>query len=261
MLPDGADRCFATSFARALLDPALPAPAGLQGPGGGGAEWRFNVYRNNVTVSLIDALAAIFPVVRRLTGDDFFRAMARGHVRATPPTSPLLFEYGHDFPAFVARYEHAREVPWLADVARIERAWLDAYHAADEPPLVAGALAGIAAEALGGAVFTPHPAARLVRSAFPAASIYLLHRRDAPPEPFCSDVAEDALVTRPLLDVAVRVLQPGCGGFLARLLAGDALADAAGAALAETPGFDLPGALSTLLESGAFISVHAGEAP
>ena len=69
--------------------------------------------------------------------------MARFHVRATPPTSPLLFEYGRDFPDFIARYEHARAMPWLADVARIERAWLDAYHAADAEPLAPAALAAI----------------------------------------------------------------------------------------------------------------------
>ena len=93
------------------------------------------MYRNNVTVSLIDALAAVYPAVQRITGVDFFRAMARFHVRATPPTSPLLFEYGRDFPAFIEGYEYAQAMPWLADTARIERAWLDAYHAADAEPL------------------------------------------------------------------------------------------------------------------------------
>jgi hypothetical protein len=36
-------------------------------------------------------------------------------------------------------------MPWLADTARIERAWLDAYHAADLPVLAAEALAEIEA--------------------------------------------------------------------------------------------------------------------
>ena len=69
--------------------------------------------------------------MQRITGVEFFRAMARFHIRETPPASPLLFEYGRDFPAFIERYEYAQGMPWLADVARIERAWLDAYHAAD----------------------------------------------------------------------------------------------------------------------------------
>ena len=85
-------------FAAALLDPDRETPALVAGPAGKAAAKRYNVYRNNVTVSLIDALAAVYPAVQRITGVDFFRAMARFHIRATPPTSPLLFEYGRDFP-------------------------------------------------------------------------------------------------------------------------------------------------------------------
>lgn len=137
MLPDPNEnlRAFAERFASALIDPTHPTPVGVTGPRGKGAVKRYNVYRNNVTVGLIDALAAIYPAVQRITGTDFFRAMTRFHVRATPPTSPLLFEYGRDFPAFIQSYEYAQDLPWLADVARIERAWLDTYHAADLPPL------------------------------------------------------------------------------------------------------------------------------
>src|SRR3569832_2072632 len=114
------------AFASALLDPERAIPA-VVGPHGKTARKCYDVYRNNVTVSLIDSLAAIYPAIQRLTGVDFFRAMARFHVRATPPTSPLLFEYGREFPAFIEAYEYAQTLPWLADVARIERAWLDAY--------------------------------------------------------------------------------------------------------------------------------------
>src|SRR5215471_6376733 len=89
---------YATGFATALLDPNQPTPALVTAMHGKTAMRRYNVYRNNVTVSLIDALAAIYPAVQRITGVDFFRAMARFHVRAAPPSSPLLLEYGHDFP-------------------------------------------------------------------------------------------------------------------------------------------------------------------
>src|SRR5260221_9988916 len=118
---------YTTAFAAALLDPDRETPALVGVRGGKTAIRRYNVYRNNVTVSLIDALAAIYPAVQRITGVDFFRAMARFHVRATPPASPLLFEYGRDFPAFIEQYEYARSMPWLADTARIDLAWLDAY--------------------------------------------------------------------------------------------------------------------------------------
>ena len=112
---------YAAMFSSALMRPDRETPSSVVGPGGKGAIKRYNVYRNNVTVSLIEALAAIYPAVQRITGNDFFRAMARFHIRETPPTSVLLLEYGRDFPAFIARYEYAQDMPWLADVARIER--------------------------------------------------------------------------------------------------------------------------------------------
>src|SRR5215467_8549777 len=152
------------AFASALVDPERATPTVVVGPKSKAAVKRYNVYRNNVTVSLINALAATFPATLRITGVDFFRAMARFYVRATPPSSPLLFDYGRDFPDFIERYEYAQSVPWLPDVARIERAWLDAYHAADVQPLMPHDLGAIPSERLPNIVLKPHPATQVVRS-------------------------------------------------------------------------------------------------
>jgi hypothetical protein len=249
---------YARAFASGLLDPDRVAPSSVSGPSGKAARKRYNVYRNNVTVSLINALTVTFPATRRITGPDFFRAMARFHVRATPPTSPLLFEYGRDFPEFIERYEYARSMPWLADVARIERAWLDAYHAADAEPLAPQALASIAAERLCDTVFTPHPATRIVRSRFPAVTIFAANRSDDPVGRIETTEAEDALITRPHLDVTVRCLPAGGAIFLTSLIAGDPLGAAAAAALAESPEFDLPANIAGMLAAGAFTAIHQG---
>lgn len=188
---------YAALLASALMDPSRPTPAIVSGPAGKDAIKRYNVYRNNVMVGLTDALAAIFPAVQRITGIDFFRAMARQHVRLTPPTSPLLFEYGRYFPAFIESYEYARAMPWLADVARIERAWLDAYHAADAEPLAADALAAIPPARLAGAVFVAHPAAHIMRSPFSAVAIFAANRGEGTSGQIDASIAEDALITRP----------------------------------------------------------------
>ena len=74
-MPPEPDLSFAATFAQALLNPTLTAPALVTGPNGKAAGKRYAVYRNNVTVSLIDALAAIYPAVQRITGPDFFRAV------------------------------------------------------------------------------------------------------------------------------------------------------------------------------------------
>jgi hypothetical protein len=231
------------------------------GPRGKAAIKRYNVYRNNVTVSLIDALAATYPAVQRITGVEFFRAMARFHVRATPPTSPLLFEYGRDFPAFIAGYAPAQDMPWLADTARIERAWLDAYHAADAPPLAADRLAAVPADRLADLVFTAHPAVRIVRSAYPAVAIFAMNRVAGPLTPLRSSAAEDALVTRPDMEVAVRLLPPGGAAFLNSLIDGDALGAAAAKAFAETPSFDLASNIAGMIEAGVFTTIARGDRP
>lgn len=256
--PEGA-YAYAEAFAPALLDPARATPVPVAGPNGKAAARRYNVYRNNVTVSLVDALAAAYPATMRITGAEFFRAMARSHVRTTPPDSPLLFEYGRDFPGFIERYEHAVSMPWLADVARIERAWLDAYHAADAPPLAPGALAAIPSERPADTVFDPHPATRIVRSPYPAVTIFAANRNDGPVGRIETREPEDALVTRPGLEVVVRHLPPGSAAFLARLVAGDPLGAAATAAFEDSPDFDLPASIAGMLEAGVFTAIKHGD--
>jgi putative DNA-binding protein len=249
-------RSYAAIFAPALLDPDHATPIVVAGPNGKAARKRYNVYRNNVTVSLINALAAVFPATMRITGDDFFRAMARFYVRAAPPTSPLLFEYGHNFPDFIERYEHAGPMPWLADVARIELAWLDAYHAADAETVPVHELASIAVEQLADTVLTLHPATRILRSCHPAVTIFAMNRNDGPVGRIETVGPEDALVTRPRLEVVVRRLPPGGAVFLTRLMADEPLGAAAAAALADSPAFDLSANIAGMLEAGVFAAIR-----
>jgi hypothetical protein len=251
---------YAAAFAPALLDPGRAPPAIVTGPHGKAAVKRYNVYRNNVTVSLIDALAAIYPAVARITGPDFFRAMARFHVRSNPPASPLLFEYGRDFPAFIDGYEYAQALPFLADVARIERAWLDAYHAADCVPLAATRLAAVAPERLTGLVLVAHPATRIVRSHYAAVTIFAANRDSAPVDRIDASAPEDTLITRPDADVVVRRLPPGGAVFAAGLMAGRPLGEAAAAALEDSPAFDIAANIAGLIDAGAFTSVVSGDA-
>jgi hypothetical protein len=257
---DGGPVSFAAAFSSALLAPHSETPAAVAAPNRKAAVKRYNVYRNNVTVSLINALAAIFPTTRRITGVDFFRAMARFHIRATPPTSPLLFEYGRDFPGFIERYEHAQSVPWLADVARIERAWLDAYHAADMEALTPQALASVPPDRLSDVIFVAHPAARIVRSEFAAVSIFGANRSEGPANPIDAAAPEDGLITRPGLEVVVRHLPPGGAVFLARLIRRETLGHAAAAAFEVSASFDLPANIAGMIEAGVFTAIDSGDA-
>jgi hypothetical protein len=250
---------FAAAFSAALLDPWSGTPTVIAGPRQKAAVKRYNVYRNNVTVGLIDALAAIFPATQRITGVELFRAMARFHIRATPPTSPLLFEYGRDFPAFIERYEYAQSMPWLSDIARLERAWLDAYHAADRETLTPQVLAGVPPEALADSVFVAHATTKIFCSSFAAVSIFAENRTEAPAGPVDVSEPEDALITRPGADVVVRRLPDGGAVFLTHLISGETLGEAATVALQASPLFDLSANIVGMIEAGAFSAIQYGD--
>ncbi len=244
-----------SSFVHALLDPDQPAPAGLTGPNGKRADKRFAVYRNNVVSSLVTALADIFPTVQRLVGEDYFRAMARLHVIQEQPASPLLFEYGQGFANFIAAFEPARHLTFLADVARLERLWLDVFHEADCPPLDAGVLAQIDPEKLPLLKFTAHPAMRIFQSGHAAVSILSRDRSGQSLEGLDPVKAEDGLLTRPHHDVELRYLPAGGALFLGMLRDGHCLGDAATAAIEANPELDLPAAIQTMLQAGCFTAL------
>ncbi|MCY0148286.1 DNA-binding domain-containing protein [Hoeflea sp. G2-23] len=241
-----------TAFGAALLDSDLPVPDGVIGPRGKGANRRFAVYRNNVTMSLINALADIFPAVQRLVGEGFFRDMARVYLAQEPPRSALIFEYGSGFAAFLERFEPVAKLPYLPDVARLERAWLDAFHAADAEPLSPASLGAIAPERLGDISFTAHPATRVVSSPFAAVSIFSANREKRPLDGIRPLVPEDGLITRPHYDVQIRTLPPGAAGFFTHLIGGATLGTAAAQTVEQHPEFDLPSAISAMLDAGVF---------
>ena len=213
-------------FGAALLDPDLPLPEGIVGPHGKKAQKRFAVYRNNVTVSLINALADIFPAVQRLVGEAFFRDMARIYITREPPQSAVMFEYGGGFAAFLESFEPLSRYPYLPDVARLEKAWLAAFHSADALPLQPDALASIPPEQLAATRFTPHPAARIIQSSFAAVSIFSASREERPLDGINPAIPEGGLVNRPLDTVEVRQLPPGAAEFFTALIKGTTLGEA-----------------------------------
>lgn len=236
-------------FRAALLDPKAPAPDGLQNPDGVAATKRFDVYRNNVAVSLSDALETAFPVVRKLVGDEFFRAMAGVYLRAHPPTSPLMMFYGDTMPEFLAAFPPAQSVPYLADVARLELAMRLSYHAADATPIAPDALGQVAPDTLGDVTFTFAPAVDLVQSHYPLHSIWTANTTGGE----IAKTAQPTLITRPEFDPQVDALTPEQAAVTKALMASNPLGKAithGGAA------FDLGPLLVLLLSRNALISIQ-----
>ena len=245
------------AFAAALHDPDAPLPERLGAPAGAPIADRFAVYRNNVHASLVDVLADRFPVVQALVGTEFFRAMARAFVRSERPRDASLFRYGGSFPAFVAAFEPARELPYLPDVARVENAWHESWGAADAEPIGLRELSATPPEQLLRSRLGVHPAARLLRSPWPVGSLWLAHQAGEPDLAALEWRPESVLITRPQAEIHVQALAAGAASLAAALLAGTTLEQAYDAAFAEDPALDPGQALRVLAEAGLFESIGA----
>lgn len=235
-------------FAETLLRADAPIPTGLNDGQGRSATARFNVYRNNVAVSLTDALATSFPVVAQMVGDEFFRAMAGLALRDAPPSNPLMATFGSDFPDFLERFPPVAHLPYLADVARIENAVRRAYHAADVVAFGADDLAQMDEVSLLSTAFSQGPAVTLLRSDHPVATLWHNHQPDSCPAPLTG--AEDILIARPEFDPVVVALPPGAYKVLAACDGETRFAEAI-AAGGDT--LDLASLLQIILTSGCLV--------
>jgi hypothetical protein len=250
------------SFAAALLDPALPSPPGLVGPDGKPSSRRFAVYRNNVMVGLTQTLKDAYPAVHRIVGPEFFHALARAYAVGDLPRSPMLFDYGAGLPDFIDRFEPASVLPYLADVARIERAWTEAYHSAEAAPIGSSMFSEIDPDLLPNLNLVLHPSVRIVRSRFPALTIWQMNVEGGVPGPV--DLAaggENALVVRPEAGVEVRSIPNGSPEFIRALASGRPVLAAFGEAIAADPRFDLAANLSDLIQVGAVVGFAFTQEP
>ncbi|OGB30321.1 MAG: DUF2063 domain-containing protein [Burkholderiales bacterium RIFCSPLOWO2_12_FULL_61_40] len=245
------------AFFEALLDPRQSAPSGLCAWNGSDPAVRFAVYRNNVLVSLVDALADTYPVAQELVGEPFFRAMARLFVRQEPPRSRVLAFYGESFPTFIENFAPAASVPYLADVARLELLRVRAYHAADGAALPADALAQALAQpdTLAELVLGLHPSVGLLRSRYAVVSLWAAHQGVGALSDVDPALPENALLVRPGLEVELLRLDAGASALVAALQQGTPLGPAAAQASQADADFDLASSVALLIRTHALSSI------
>lgn len=242
------------NFINAVLDPTAPVPDGLIGPDGGAAGRRFDVYRNNVVVGLSDALETAFPVLRKLLGEQNFKGLSGIYVRKHPPASPLIMFFGAEMPAFLAQLPQLAHLPYLSDIARLELALREAYHAADADPVAPATLQALTPEDLIGRAFRLHPALRIIVSPYPIHGIWARNMIPDAPKPQIR--AETVMVTRPGYDPVQTLLPAGADHLVAALAQGATLGDAIGIAQTAQADFDLSTTLGALLSAGAITGIE-----
>jgi hypothetical protein len=214
----------------------------------------FAVYRNTVMKACIDALAANYPCVRRLVGDEWFGAAAGIYARTHPPHTPVLMHYGADFERFLSALEPAAELPYLPGVAKLDRFWTEAHVACDETALEACVLASENADAIGASRLRPHASARWTWfDSMPVATIWSRNRFDGAVD--LGDLewkAEGILFTRPGASVQVIELDRADCAFLDACGSGQRLDAAVARALEVDSNTDLTNLIARLLGAGAF---------
>ena len=234
MQPDLA--CFQRRFAQAIDGPVTGAIA---------------VYRNTVIHGAVEALRSNYPVVAQIVGDELFEAMAVEYSSANPPRSPVLALYGEAFPGWLKQQDWVTDLPYLPDVATIERLHVECLMAADADPLIVDD-----ASELSGRRLKLHPAVRFTWLQTPGMSIWLAHQQIVPSEIAPKWKPEGALFARPS---PFTLHAPRIGAPAHRILSGIRLGERAGqsttAAARLYPDTDPQAVFVSLLNMGVFAAL------
>ena len=216
---------------------------------------RFGIYRGNARANTANALGGSYPVVAKIVGDEFFSGLAREYGKRHPSVSGDLNEYGESFAEFLESFAPAREIPYLADVARMEWRAHRAHYAKDVATFDPARLASVAPELQGDLVPVLNPACSLMHSAFPLARIWEVNQSkyEGAFEVDFSREPAHVLVYRPRFRVVVMEVRPAAAAFLKAVEQGGTLEAALSAAQLHDEAFDLGGSLVEWLSSAVIV--------
>jgi len=214
------------------------------------AEGAMRIYRNTVLSGCVDALRANYPVVAQLLGNEMFDAAAAEHASQCPPRRPVLALYGARFPDWLREQSWFGEIPYLSEVARIERLHIESLFASDEDPLEMAHVSG--RDDWQALRLRLHPATRFDWLTAPAMSIWLAHREGSVGELELEWKAEGVLLTRPGLDVQPSRLDRAGHRFLFGIRLGESVGAAAIATAGLYPDTDIGSLFTSLANAGAF---------
>jgi Putative DNA-binding domain len=236
-----------------LFDPLAPVPMAIADVD---LCTRADFHRDGIGAFLVRALAARYPVVRRLIGDDSFLDVARRFVAMQPPRLPIVQHFGETFPQYLRSLGEAASFEYVADIAELEAARARAYHSADARPLDAQIFSLLSTACFDECGLVLHPSVGLVTSRFPIVSIWRANQTGADGGIPGRWRPEAALVARPFLDVDVLPLPVGGHAFIKALLSGWTIGAAAASARDDDPEFDLDANLTILAEANIVVAFN-----
>lgn len=136
------------------------------------AERRLQIYKNNISSTLIESLQKIYPVTTTLVGEEYFKYLGKQFVKQHPPTCADLHDYGVELPTFISSMESLSHLGYLSAIARIDWACHIAFHASKSDVKALDCLTDVRPESYEFLIFHPHPSVRLVNSSFPVFDIW-----------------------------------------------------------------------------------------
>lgn len=217
------------------------------------ASARLQVYRNNMLFILTDLLSAIYPVLKKLVGDDFFNATARAFIAKNTPHSGNMHLYGAHMAVFLADFPPAQQLPYLPDVARLEWAWHKAFYALDVKPLDTSVLVSVI-EGGEEPSFNLHPSCTLLASPYPVQDIWQVNKYDEDKTINLNAGGVHILIYRKAGQVPLWQLSESEYAFLTAIHKGGAFSEAFDY-LADLPGTEINAFLSRLIAEG-ILSEH-----
>lgn len=244
-------------FVAALFAPEAPAPLAIVETAPG-REARFAVYRNNTLSNLVAALLDVHPVVARLVGERFFDHVATQYARAYASRSGDIHEYGDQFADFIRAHSAMYTMPWIADVACLEWAWHESFHAASPTPFDWSSLSSIDESMQGRIWFVPNPTLRLVRSDYPILHIWQVNQPDREADEIIDldEGSERLVLVRGLdHDIVIERVDAATYALLSACRQGRPLVEAVAQAITIDASADAAGMLHRLVARGQLVGI------
>ena len=236
-------------FTDSLKDSEKATPEMISSHGNNSLD-RFNIYRNNVFVSLTEAIASSFPACFALVGENFFNALARAYIDEVMPQSPLIYLYAEKFPDFLQNFTPAKKIPYLADLARLEWEFLKSTHAKDAVPLMIDELQKIEADHMPICCFTMHPSLFIGQSNWQIADLWIKIRHDPARSIEKIEETQFYLIIRPHLQTQIHIISKAMHNFMRKLSKNISFAQASEETIEAYPDFNLGENLAHLFSLG-----------
>jgi len=182
--PDGppALRRLQRAFLQDLNSRSRRSPAArarvFAAPPAGTVEDRWHVYAHGYLARLTEALALEFPAVRRILGEAAFGVLVERFVAEFPPGALDLARAGDLLPLYLGSDSFGRQLPFLPDLARLERRIAEAFVARDAELWRLDDLRRLDPEEVARLPLSVAPGAAVVRSPFPLYDLWMCREEE-----------------------------------------------------------------------------------